>query len=220
VIIPLLPGNTSALGLAFANVRRERSQAVLAPVADLTDGEAAAHLDQLAASVVLGLCEDGVEPDAIALEAVARVCYEGQRYQIDVPIPTEGQWTAGVAFPGTLGEVAERFRERHRVAYGCTREEPISMFSLVVVGTAPAGVGGIASARADGASPDRPGAQSRSVWFSDAFQETPILGRHELPVGGRFEGPAVIEQPDSTTIVLPRWSGVVDPNGNLILTLQ
>jgi len=42
----------------------------------------------------------------------------------------------------------------------------------------------------------------------------------QFPVGGRFEGPAEIEQPDSTTIVLPGWSGVVDPNGNLILTLQ
>ena len=220
VIIPLLPGNTSALGLAFADVRRERSQAVLAPVADLSDRDAAALLDQLATSVVLGLCQDGVEPGAIALEAVARVCYEGQRYQIDVPIPTEGQWTAGVAFPGTLGEVAERFGRRHRVAYGYTREEPISMFSLVVVGTAPVGVGGLTSAHADGGSPDRPGAQSRSVWFSDAFHETPILGRHELRVGGRFDGPAVIEQPDSTTIVPPRWSGVVDPNANLILTLQ
>jgi N-methylhydantoinase A len=218
VIIPLLPGNTSALGLALARIRRERSQAVIEPIEDLEDRDVAALLEQLAARVVLGLGEDGVAPEAIELDAVARVCYEGQRYQLDVPIAMQRPWTPGTAFPGTLRDVASRFEQDHRIAYGYTRKEPISLFAVAVIAVAPVGPGGVSHLQAQGEPPASPPA-TRSVWFSGGFRETPVLERQELR-SGSFEGPAVIEQPDSTTLVPPGWSGVVDSNGNLILRLR
>jgi N-methylhydantoinase A len=45
-----------------------------------------------------------------------------------------------------------------------------------------------------------------------------ILNRDTMPIGFTFEGPAIVQQPDTTTLVEPGWSGRVDPAGNLVLT--
>lgn len=218
VIIPPLPGNTSAFGLALADLRRERSQTLLTPLAEVRDGEAAAVLDRLAATVSEALREDGAAPEQIALDAVARVSYEGQRYQIEVPVPTIGDWRDGRPFAGTLEGVGEGFRQRHLAAYGYGRSERLTLFSLVVVGTAAIGGGGLTRVRlTDHLGVDRP-RTTRPVWFDDRFHETTVLHRRELAGGGRITGPVVIEQLDSTTVVPPEWSGAVDPDGNLVLT--
>jgi N-methylhydantoinase A len=219
VIVPLLPGNTSAIGLALASVRRERSQVVLRPLDGFSQTEAAGLLDELASTVIAALGEDGVEPRDLVLEAIARVSYDGQRYQIDVPVSTNGKWSAGTPFPGSLESVPEGFRQRHRIAYGYTREEPLSLFGLVVVGTAAIGSARVPAMRLERDSRETASPGMRRVWFSDEFHDTPILQRHELPVGEKFEGPAVVEQPDSTTVVPPGWCGTIDPYGNLILHL-
>ena len=218
VIIPPLPGNTSAFGLALANLRRERSHTVLAPLTGVSDLEAAALLTELAEHVSLALRDDGARPEAVELDAVARVSYEGQRYQIDVPIPTNPRWVPGSPFPGSVGEVADRFREQHLSAYGYARAEPVTLFSLVVVGRASVGGGSLGSVRPGHRAIETTELTTRPVWFHDRFHDTTVLHRQALVAGGSVEGPAVIEQLDSTTIVPPRWTGNVDPDGNLILT--
>jgi N-methylhydantoinase A len=218
VIIPPLPGNTSAVGLALASVRRERSRAVLRPLAELDEADAAAVLDELADEVTADLAEDGVAPDRVSLEAVARVSYEGQRYQIDIPLPAS--WTPGTSFPGSLRDVADTFGRRHRTSYGYTRTEPLSLFGLVVVGLARVGSGhATVTAIAAGTNGTRPAPAVREVWFPGGFRPTPVLSRASLEPGTRFEGPAIIDQPDSTTVVPPGWAGAADEYGSLVLTL-
>ena len=62
---------------------------------------------------------------------------------------------------------------------------------------------------------------SRQVWFKDVgFVETSIYQREALPVGAVFEGPAIIEQADTTTVMPPRTSCKVDEYGNLVITVE
>jgi len=164
---------------------------------------------------VHGLEEDGVEPDRVTLQAVARISYEGQRYQLDVPLPTAAAWRADERFTGTLAEVPERFERAHRTSYGYTRIEPLSLFGLVVVGLARVGRGATLTAAFAG---DAGVAESRDVWFAGGFRPTPILQRAAFATGDRFGGPAIVEQPDSTTVVPPGWTGSADGFGNIVLT--
>jgi N-methylhydantoinase A len=56
------------------------------------------------------------------------------------------------------------------------------------------------------------------VWFKDVgFVETNIYERGRLPVGATFQGPAIVEQPDTTTVMPPRTDCRVDEYGNLII---
>src|SRR5262249_35368835 len=119
VIVPVLPGTTSAMGLVFASILRERSETLLAPLATFGDRAARAVLDRLAERVAADLADDGARPEAIEHHAVARVSYEGQRYQLDVPI-AGAEWASGNG--GLLAPVAERFRAQHLSSYGYARE--------------------------------------------------------------------------------------------------
>jgi len=60
---------------------------------------------------------------------------------------------------------------------------------------------------------------SRKVWFESGWQETPVYNREFLPVKAKFNGPAVIEQLDTTIIVEPENQVEVDLEGNLIISL-
>ncbi|HBL55091.1 MAG TPA: hydantoinase, partial [Deltaproteobacteria bacterium] len=59
----------------------------------------------------------------------------------------------------------------------------------------------------------------RRVWFESGWKETPIYKREFLPKQANFNGPAIIEQLDTTIIVEPENQVEVDLNGNLIISL-
>jgi N-methylhydantoinase A len=58
------------------------------------------------------------------------------------------------------------------------------------------------------------------VWFDGAWFDTPIYVRERLAVGVRFDGPAIVEQLDSTTVVEPGDRAEVDRDGNLIIAVR
>lgn len=62
---------------------------------------------------------------------------------------------------------------------------------------------------------------NRKVWFKDVgFVDTDIYEREILPVGATFEGPAIIEQPDTTTVMPPKTRCRVDNYGNLVIKVE
>ena len=61
---------------------------------------------------------------------------------------------------------------------------------------------------------------TRNVWFGDCFQETPVFDRNALPIGATIEGPAILNQMDSTTVVEPESAVTVDEYGNLIIEVR
>jgi len=69
--------------------------------------------------------------------------------------------------------------------------------------------------------PDLVGAlnERRRVWFEDGWVDTPVYGRDRLPTGVRFDGPAIVEQLDTTTVVEPDNRVEMDDDGNLIISV-
>ena len=60
---------------------------------------------------------------------------------------------------------------------------------------------------------------TRPVWFDAAFHATPVYVREHLPAGARFDGPAIVEQLDCTTVIEPGNRVEVDAIGNLIVSV-
>jgi N-methylhydantoinase A len=58
---------------------------------------------------------------------------------------------------------------------------------------------------------------SRQVWVEGAWHETAVYERLPLPIDAVIEGPALLEQPDTTIFVEPDLAGTVDKFGNLII---
>ncbi|MDU6373278.1 MAG: hypothetical protein E6575_04070, partial [Bradyrhizobium sp.] len=60
---------------------------------------------------------------------------------------------------------------------------------------------------------------SREGWFDGNWWATAIYARLDLPVGSDIAGPAILEQPDATTVIAPGFQARVDAFGNVIVEL-
>jgi N-methylhydantoinase A len=67
------------------------------------------------------------------------------------------------------------------------------------------------------ASLERAASGSRPVWFDGGWRDAAVYARLDLPVGASIPGPAILEQPDATTVVDPGLVARVDAFGNVIL---
>jgi N-methylhydantoinase A len=153
----------------------------------------------------------------VAARRVARTVdmrYAGQNYELPIAVP-DGEIAAG-----TLAVLAERFAEAHQRLYGfAAAEDPVQVvtFRVEASGLVPKA----SFVAGDDAGPDASAAVigTRSVWLPEAggFTDCPVYARERLRAGNRFDGPAIIEQMDATTVVLPGMTATVEPYLNIVL---
>jgi N-methylhydantoinase A len=155
------------------------------------------------------LGEDGVAAGDVEIHAGLDCRYVGQGYELRIPLPDE-RFT---------DEALEEFHRRHEQEYGHAFRDPIEIVNLRVTafGKRPRVKRQLASA--NGSSPLL--GEGESTFRTNGSLTTHPTRYYErtlLPVGDPFEGPAVIFQRDTTTIVPPGWIARADPSGSLILT--
>jgi N-methylhydantoinase A len=148
------------------------------------------------------------------LTRTADMRYAGQNYELPVPLPD------GPVTEATIAALADGFAEAHRQRYGFVAEgEPVQLVTLRLEATGRVRKAVLKSY--PDAGPDASGAivGEREVWFPEAsaFVRTPIYSRDALKPGNRLTGPGIVEQMDTTTVVLPGMHAYVDPYLNLIL---
>ena len=115
--------------------------------------------------------------------------------------------------------LARRFHQAHRQAFGyASPDEPTELVTFRVTATLPVARPAIAGTF----EPGDPSRGMRPVYFESTkgFVETPVLERRRLGSGQSFGGPAVIEQVDCTTVVEPGQTATVDPDGNLVISVE
>ncbi len=142
--------------------------------------------------------------------------YAGQNYELSVPLPD------GPIDAASLDVLADGFAAAHSRMYGFTaEEEPVQLVTFRIEAT-----GLVHKAQFQpqpDAGPDVSGAiiGGREVWLPEAggFVACPVYDRERLRCGNRIAGPAIVEQMDATTLVLPGMTGRVEPYLNLILEM-
>ena len=214
-IVPRYPGVTSAMGAVIADMRHDHVQTVNATLEALDPAALAAFMEaHLAAGT------ERLDASAARLEARDAVfeldmAYLGQTHSVAVPL--EVAHRGGAVTPPTREAIARAFDATYRAAYGRllpSGTRRIVNLRTAVIGRRPkfdlsmlAPVGGKVEA-----------ARARPVHFGDAWHETAVYDRLALPVGARIEGPAILEQPDTTILIEPSLAGEVDRFGNVIVT--
>ncbi len=209
-LIPPWPGITSALGCLTAEVRRDFVQSVNQPL----DALEPAHLyDIMAGHVAQGRAD--IEGAGVALERIephyqADMAYDGQIHEVRTPLPEAAT---------DRDALRAAFETAYRTQYGQAlsgRAVRVVTLRTAVVGVrptlhprpaaAPPGAG-LAAARKE----------VRPVYFAEGFRDTPVYERERLPADAAFDGPAVVEQGDATTVVEPGMRCHADAMGNLVL---
>ena len=217
VVVPPLPGLTSALGLLTSHVSYEFSRTLMVTIGVGSLDPLRRAESDLAARAESQLTADGFASEAMLFFRFADCRYSGQGYELRTAAP------AGPIDAAFANSLAEAFHDEHRRRYGVAfPEKSIELVNLRVVG-----LGRIAPVEprriARGSEIPPPEAQSAErlvVCEIDGREQalpTKILVRDRLLAGNVLHGPAVIEQMDTTTWIPPGLTGRVDDYGNLII---
>jgi N-methylhydantoinase A len=208
-VIPPHPGALSALGVGTGDLARDYSDSVLRPLEELDLDKLADRFEELEAEGRRVLEADRVPPGRQELHRSYVGRYIGQLHNLDVPLDGLDLRRCG------WEAIAARFHARHRIAYGFEVESE-SVFAL---GIRVRAIGRIPKPRFEQAGTATPEpVRTREIWFPDTgYVETPIYAREAWAPRDPLAGPAVIDEYDSTTVVLPgqRWSA--DETGSIVI---
>ncbi len=218
-LVPRFPGITSALGCVIADLRHDQVQTLNM----MLDGLDAAALDhrmmeegKAAHNVVASA---GIQVERIDVLFELDMHYVGQTHTIGVPLPvTLSEATTGI----TAEIIGKAFEEAYQAQF--SRKLPGIPVKIVSLRTAAIGrrphFSLAALAPPADASLEKACTGTRNVWFDGGWHETSIWSRLDLPAGVVIEGPAILEQPDATTVVEPGLAARVDTLGNIIIERQ
>jgi N-methylhydantoinase A len=219
-LVPRYPGITSALGCIIADIRHDQVLTVNLMLDGLDAAALAARMAEAAreATAVVGASGLTVERTDVLFELDMH--YLGQTHTVSVPfLPgAEGLNGAGVSEAG----VRVAFEAAYTRAF--SRLLPGTPVRIVNLRTAAVGRRPPFDFRALAPAPDATLAAARRgtrpVWFAGGWHEATIWDRLALPVCAVVSGPAILEQPDATTVIDPGLMARVDAFGNLIVERQ
>jgi len=209
IIVPSNPGVLSALGLLVAPIEHETILSVQRALAELTTDDMNAILHDLDAQCRDLMAAEGVSPADASVQHLADVCYVGQSYHLDVPLYMEND--------KPLDRLYQDFKITHDRVHGHATDAPIKIVNLRSVHSL--GREGNLVANEFNAKDADSLKGHRFVLFTNA--ETPtrtaIHQRERLSLGTYVDGPAIIEQADTTTVVSIGWRATVQPSGDILI---
>ncbi len=214
VIIPPLAGVGSAFGFLTAPIAFDFTRSYVSPL-DALDldklNRMLASLERDGRRIVEAA---GVAPDAIETRLHIDMRYSGQGYEVRVPFPLE------TLDERRIEEMRRVFESEYRAFYGQLAEGvPIEAVNWRALISGPAPVIEAAALKAPAEGGDEP-VDCRLARFgaAEAPLRTPVYRRDTLGAAWMAEGPAIIEEQASTTVVLPGWTARMAAGGCLLLT--
>ncbi len=218
VLVPQFPGIASAFGQLHVDLRHDFTLPLFQRQSQVKAGEFNdlwSELEQTAHDVLVS--EEGISVERIRLERQADLKYYPQSFYLTLPIGD------GEVSQSDLDELFELYHATHEREFGYSipshaAEVEIGQVRLVARGLIDKPSLKRADASANGAGP----AGKRQAYFEDygGWVEADAYVRDELSPGTRIEGPAVIDQFDSTTVLPPETTATVDDYANLLVKVE
>ena len=211
VLVPARPGITNALGCVVADLRHDYVRTVNKPLSAIDDklvsGIYAEQMQEGRATIE----REGVPVRALSFVHTADMQFQGQSHILSVGIDSPA-----IDVEGLRKAFAAAYWRRFGIELS---EIPPVLVNLhtAVIGQRPEV--DLAVLAATERTPTLNAAQSgeRRVWFTDGWHKTPIYARDRLPLDAAFQGPAILEQLDCTTVVEPGDKVRQDRIGNLLI---
>lgn len=214
ILIPRDPGTFSAYGMLVTDVQQERSFTRITLLDQANPQDLEAIYRKMEESVMADLLREKFSRESLQALRYADMRYCGQSYEVSVPV-------SSLRSPEDLKDLGRRFHDAHHRRYGHMAEgEPVEIVNFKVTG-----IGIIPKPTMKTFTPDAGKLPSpeevRPVYFqSTAPLSVPVYRRSLLPPGARIEGPAVIEEKTSTTVLYPGQNARVDEYLNIEVELE
>jgi N-methylhydantoinase A len=155
-----------------------------------------------------------VADHAVILQRFFDMRFVHQRHEMAVPIAT------GPITRDTIIGVDREFRHMYSEMFGVRPDDPSQIVNFRIRGVGMVPKLQLLKAPVGNGNPQRALKKVREAYFPEAggFVETPVYDRGSLENGDKIEGPAIIEEPDSTTICPPGYWIKVDPFLSLLIS--
>jgi len=216
VVIPPSAGVFSSYGLLYSDVAYHFTKTRKALLGAIDPAEIGAILGELEGEARARLAEDGFAEDRIAIERAAALHYQGQSFELEVPVP-------GVIDRAVLTALEEAYGVEHERTYGhrAGAEEPVELVTLKVVGRgipeAPRAALAAAADLPEGVVIAEP---LRRAYFGPVhgWCDTDVVNRADLAEPHR--GPCIVEEYDATCVVPPGSTASLDGFGNIAIDVR
>src|SRR5580693_6677575 len=212
VLVPRFPGITSGLGCVLAPVRHDFVQSTGQPLADVTSAQIDGRFANQAATGRRLLDQDGVPLAEIVVRHEVDLLFHGQSHVFRVQVTAPDFDPCAV-----LADFIERYKARVDIELPEMTAMLVNLRTTVIGRRAPVDLAIFAPA-IDGSGAPQPSGV-RQVRFDGGWFDTAIFDRASLGRGARLAGPAIVEQPDTTVVIDPGATAVVDALGNLVISV-
>jgi len=218
VIVPPFPGVTAAMGLLATDAVYEYVATTYQRTSALNAEQLQERFEELEAQAVAQLASDGVPPERTVIQRIADCRYAGQGYELRIecrPGAIDEDWVA---------DMADKFHDAHEREYSRRFEDSdIEIPNIRVRGIGlmpelemPVQEEGPSSAEAALR-------HTGEAWFEVDGElkalPTKYYDRPALKAGNLLEGPAIVNQYDSTTVIPPGYAAEVDRFGNILINI-
>jgi len=213
VLIPARPGLTNALGCVVADLRHDFVATVNQPLEALDEARIGAVFHAQIAAGRERIAHEQVAVERIVSVHRADMQFHGQSHILPVAV-------ADINI--TVRELRTAFEAAYWQRFGVELSEIrpvlVNLHTAVIGQRKPLSLA-LISAGVPAATLEEARRTIRPVWFDGGWVETPVYLRDQLPRDARFDGPAIVEQLDCTTVVEPGNRVWIDSIGNLVITV-
>lgn len=212
VLVPSSPGLLCAFGLLVSDIRGDFAHTKLVEMDETSPEALEDTFARLEGEGDAWLGRESIPSEQRVFKRFVDMRYRGQNFELIIDAPSDTTGPEGIA------ELARRFHAAHERSYGyAASDEPVQMvtFRVEAVGVVPR-----THAQAAPLGPADPGTAvvgGRRIHLDGRDWDCPIYDREELVPGNEIPGPAVVEQMDTTTLLLPGQHARVDGYHSLIV---
>ncbi|MDA9108828.1 hydantoinase/oxoprolinase family protein [Woeseiaceae bacterium] len=211
VIIPPGPGVLCAYGDATTQVRDEASQTYVKKVDDINLEQFLSELEALKIRASISFEKDGIAADKQEVTYQADIRYAGQAFQISLGVSAEELKEKGLEI------LTEEFDRQHEqlFTFAHGKDHEIVMLRAVVK----AQNEGMVDIKITGKeqSLDEAKIHDSKFYFENKWYDVTIFDRSKISVDTKVPGPSIVQEMDSTTVILPGHTATVDSVGNLLI---
>jgi N-methylhydantoinase A len=210
VIVPMNCAVFSAWGMLRTDLRRDYVRTLVTRVDSVPPEVVNDAFEELQHTATEEFAEDGMNPARLAFNRYADMRYLGQEHTVKVPFPS------GEVGKEELDEAARRFHEAHEKEYVFQLDSPVEIVNYHLAAYGTVQKPDVATLACTGRTTADAIKGRREVDFDEhGVHRAEIYDRAMLEPGAEFAGPAVVEEPAATIVILPGQRVAVDDYGNL-----
>jgi N-methylhydantoinase A len=213
-VAPLGAGATSAFGFLCAPLSFDLARSLYGRLDELDWGEANGVLEEMEVEGRELLRASGIADADVRVRRMCEMRYVGQGHEVTVGLPE------GALGPDDAGRLAESYKKEYRRLYNREGPDvPLETMTWRLEVAAPQPEIRLEDEPRDPRTLAEAQKGERGIYLpeSEGFREVPVFDRYRLDPGVTFDGPAIIEERESTVVLGPDGSAEVDAARNLIV---